>query len=114
MRHVPPPTAPELTCADRARMGFDRLSRRFSRADALRAARAQHLDIDDAGKCMVAIASGTGSYEQGCVLLGIAKDGPEAVMLGFWMANDGGPDYEAYQREVAELNAEFRALGHAA
>jgi hypothetical protein len=95
-------------------MGFDRLSRRFGRAATLQAARTPHLDIDDSRKCMVAIASGTGSYEQGCKMLGIQKDGVEAVMLGFWMTNDGGPDYDAYQQESLDLRDEFRALAYAA
>lgn len=115
MRHVSPPAdSPVLSCADRARLGFERLSLRFGRDATRAAARTRDLDIDNASLCMVALASGTGSYERGCRLLGIRKDGPEAVMLGFWMAADGGPDYDEYRRESSALTDEFRALGHAA
>ncbi len=113
MRHfVPPDTAINLTCAERARMGFQRLVEQFGLTATVNAARSHAMDIDDHFRCMVALASGTDSYSKGCRLLGIAPDGEDAKLFGFWMLSDGGPDYEAYKLECAELRAEFQALSY--
>lgn len=118
MRHTTPPTdVQELTCAERARMGFDRLAAVFGREATIRAARAPDLDIDHGGKCMVARASGTYSYGRGCWLMNIDPRGVEAKMLGFDMFADDldGPiEGSKYDLEAKELRAEFRALGYAA